>query len=258
MRFLSPRIDVAFKKLFGDKEHTEVTRDFLNAALERKNGTKIIEVTIQDPTNSVRNPEDKKSFVDVHCTDEKGVQYIVEMQITNQKHFMERVLYYVSRNIINQLASRDKYLEVKPVILLAIFDDFTFFKNKKFQALTHHFITEQTTHEQTLPEAEFHFIELAKFTKNLKELKTDIDRWMYFFKEVDALEKIPKELAKDDALVKAFDILEESTWKKKELISYENSLDIFRQKENRVELIKERGIKKGEVKKRQSKKVKKS
>lgn len=34
MKFVNPRNDVAFKKIFGNEEHTEILISFLNAVLD--------------------------------------------------------------------------------------------------------------------------------------------------------------------------------------------------------------------------------
>jgi len=58
------------------------------------------------------------------------------------------------------------------------------------------------------------FIELPKFTKELKELKTLQEKYIYFIKNAGSLEYIPKEL---ENLKKAFEIANEANLTKEEL-----------------------------------------
>src|SRR5207244_1248035 len=90
MKFLDPTTDIAFKKLFGDREKPELTISFLNSVLERKEGELITEVTINDNANIPDTLDKKISFVDINCTDQTGKRYIIEVQVVDEKNFIER------------------------------------------------------------------------------------------------------------------------------------------------------------------------
>ncbi len=51
MKFISPRTDYAFKKIFGSENSKEILISFLNAILDFKNENKIINLNILDPFN---------------------------------------------------------------------------------------------------------------------------------------------------------------------------------------------------------------
>lgn len=94
MRFLKATTDIAFKKLFGDQKRADLTISFLNSVLERKEGEKITSVMINDPANHPATVDKKSSFVDVSCTDQSGKKYIIEIQVIDEKNFIERAQYY--------------------------------------------------------------------------------------------------------------------------------------------------------------------
>lgn len=71
MIFLDPTSDIAFKKLFGDKERKNILIDFLNSVLGRVEGEKIVDVTIGDPHNYPKIRGAKFSIVDISCVDQK-------------------------------------------------------------------------------------------------------------------------------------------------------------------------------------------
>jgi len=48
MKYLSPRTDIGFKKLFGSKDHKALTIDFFNCILDRKEGNLIEKVKFAD------------------------------------------------------------------------------------------------------------------------------------------------------------------------------------------------------------------
>ena len=85
--YLNPKNDIAFKKLFGDIAHKDIVISFLNSILERKEGRKIIDVTINDPNNlpETNSPEEqsKSSIVDVRCTDQLKNQLTRYLQRQN-------------------------------------------------------------------------------------------------------------------------------------------------------------------------------
>ena len=51
MRFISPKIDFAFKKIFGDRQSKDILISFLNAIIYQGNAT-IKDLEIIDPYNA--------------------------------------------------------------------------------------------------------------------------------------------------------------------------------------------------------------
>ena len=49
MRFLNPKTDFAFKKIFGSTESKDILISFINAMLRFRPGHEIVDVTIIDP-----------------------------------------------------------------------------------------------------------------------------------------------------------------------------------------------------------------
>lgn len=225
MIFSSPTTDIAFKKLFGDQKRAALTISFLNNILERREGELITEITINDNANLPPTDEQKKSFVDVSCTDQTGKKYIIEMQVARQKDFREHAQYYTAFCLANQLNKKNNYALLVPVIFVAILD-FNLFKEKNY--LTHHLTTDTKTGQQSLYHAEFHFIELKKFTQAIDQLVTETDKWIYLIKEADNLEQIPRQMKNSPELLEALDVLEQSAWSKRELESYFLEVDAER------------------------------
>ena len=80
-KFLDPKNEVAFKRIFGTQKNQDILIHFLNDVITFKEKGSIQEVTflktIQDPEIAAG----KTSIVDILCKDEKGNSYIVEMQV---------------------------------------------------------------------------------------------------------------------------------------------------------------------------------
>jgi predicted transposase/invertase (TIGR01784 family) len=90
VKYLDPKNDIAFKKIFGTEKNKDVLIHFLNDVLSNTKKHKIKSVTL---LNTAQPPEiaiQKTSAVDVLCEDTKGVQYIVEMQVAPVGGFEKR------------------------------------------------------------------------------------------------------------------------------------------------------------------------
>ena len=222
-KFLSPRNDVAFKRIFGSDRNKDILVQFLNDMLEFRGEPPIVDVsflkTIQDPEIAAF----KTCIVDVMCKDKQGNQYIVEMQVTNPGDFKERVQHYGFSVYTKQLKVGEKYKTSKPVTLIAI-TDFPLFPNKK-DFKSDHATLDLKTLENDLDGMFFTFLELPKFKKDISELETMIDKWAYFFKhaaEVDG-EDLEKIAADTSVIKRAYDEIFSFNWTEEQLMAYEDA-----------------------------------
>ncbi len=241
MLFLDPKNDVAFKKIFGDDGRKHLTIAALNDFLEKKEGQRITDITFLDTANLPEFIDGKKSFVDIRCFDQAKKNYIIEMQIVNEFNFLKRAEYYVACCLARQLARKGKYKELVPVIFVGIvchdlFDE----KNGEIaeDMISHHVTTSTKTGKSRLHLAEYHFVELKKFNKNLHELESGTDKLLYFLKNADTFEVVPAQLQNDENIAEAFHVLERSQWSELEFQDY-----IRKQEEIDKELRQEEGFK---------------
>ena len=96
-----------------------------------------------------------------------------------------------------------------------------------------------------------HFIELNKFNKDYKDVKTALDKWVSFLNrayEIDK-DKIPKELEDDENIKKAIEKLDIMYLDKEEREIYENDLKALRIHNAEIKTAEEKGIRKGTEKK---------
>jgi predicted transposase/invertase (TIGR01784 family) len=222
-KFLDPKNDVAFKKIFGSEKNKDILIHFLNDMITFKGCSRIKDVTflktIQDPETAAQ----KTSIVDILCKDEKGNTYIVEMQVAKEKGFEKRAQYYASKAYISQARAGGAYQDLKEVIFLAI-SDFIIFPDKKWYK-SDHVILDRESHENDLKDFSFTFVELPKFNKNIEELSNVMDKWSYFFKH--AAETSEKDLEKivgqDDIIERAYEELNRFSWNEEELFTYEQA-----------------------------------
>ncbi len=223
IKFLDPKNDVAFRKIFGSEKNKDILIHFLNDMIDFTGGFPIEKVTIlktiMDPDIAAK----KTSIVDILCEDEKGTKYIVEMQVAQAKGFEKRAQYYASKAYSSQANVGDQYDSLKEVIFLAI-ANYVMFPNKQ-DYKSDHVILDKKTKEWDLKDFSFTFVELPKFTKDIDSLETIQEKWCYFFKH--AAETSPEELKKilenDGILEKAYQELDQFYWTKEELSAYEQA-----------------------------------
>ena len=80
LRFASPLNDYAFKLLFMDDGAEPRLMSLINSVLNLTGKNKIIELTVVQQEQLHKKPENKRSYIDVKCTDNQGKKFIVEIQ----------------------------------------------------------------------------------------------------------------------------------------------------------------------------------
>ncbi len=225
MRYLDPKNDLIFKKVFG--EHPHLLRSFLNALLPLEEGRQIESLEYLQPEMVPEIPLlGKTSIVDVLCRDNRGRQFIVEMQMLWTDAFKSRVLFNASKAYVNQLDRGKGYVSLQPVYALSLL-------NHDFEPTTpefyHHYrIVHTTQPERVLEGLEFVFVELPKFqAKNLRD-KRMLVLWLRFLTEIqDRTTTVAPELLADPDVLEALGLVQASSLTKAEMISYDKYWDII-------------------------------
>ncbi len=189
-QYLSPLNKNDLKKDFILLSKMIYESEIFNDFLERK-GSKIIEdISFMHQEQNPRNLGDKKSILDINCKDKAGHHFIIKIQREKEYFFDMRALYYAANLLSRQLKETEPYNKLKPVIVIGIVD-FVLYKTSH-EAISHHMICDMSTGQQSIDLIELHFIELAKFHKKVDELVSHIDKWIFFLKNAQQLEEIPK------------------------------------------------------------------
>ena len=224
MRYLNPKADLTFKKVFG--EHPDLVISFLNALLPFKSSDEEITwVEYLNPELVPVNPLRKDSVVDVRCRDRLGRQFIVEMQMMWTSAYKQRVLFNASKAYVSQLDKGGDYELLQPVYSLNLVND-TFSPN---QAYYHDYqIVETADTHEVIEGLRFIFIELPKFTpKNYGDKKMQV-LWLRYLTEIgEQTREVPHELLANPEINKAVTQLEESAFTEAQLLGYEKFWDII-------------------------------
>jgi predicted transposase/invertase (TIGR01784 family) len=104
--------DFGFKYLFGREANKDILIAFLNALFEGQKT--IIDLRYSPTEHAGAEKIEKKIVFDLLCKGIDGEMFIIEMQRTEQKHFRDRAMYYMSR-LISQQITRGKSNWEKPL-----------------------------------------------------------------------------------------------------------------------------------------------
>ena len=223
MKYLDPKADLTFKKVFG--EHPELVKSLLNALLPFKSEEEeIISVTYLTPEMVPQTPTRKYSIVDVRCEDAQGRQFIVEMQMVWSVEFKQRVLFNASKAYVKQLNRGEDYSLLKPVYSLNLVNE-VFEPELDDYYHYYHLVHEEHT-EKVIDGLHLVFVELPKFTPHTFTEKKMQVLWLRYLTEIDENTKeIPAELLANPEIAKAVSEIEESAYTEEELLGYDDFWD---------------------------------
>jgi predicted transposase/invertase (TIGR01784 family) len=244
LKFVDPRNDVAFRKIFGDENKKDILISFLNNILEFAGTNKeIMDITITNPYQVPKLKELKETILDIKAVDKRSIHYIIEMQMFHTTAFEKKVLYYVSKAYYQQLNRAEDYPKLNQVIFLGFLNFKLFTENPDYT--TRHLILDEKTNENHFQDFELNFVELPKFTKEVKELKDIKEKWIYFVKNAGNMKMIPKELEEPKELLEAFESAKQMKWSKEELEAYDARGIYIQDERGRIEYALEEGEKIG-------------
>ena len=244
-KYLNPKADLTFKLVFG--EHKDLAMSLLNALLPLAEDEQITSLEYATPEMIPENPAKKDSVVDVRCTDAKGRQFIVEMQMYWNQYFQKRVLLNASKAIVRQLNKREDYSLIQPVYCLNLVNDIGF--QSAPEEFYHDYAIVNMEHSDRIIEGlRFVFIELPKFQpKNIAEKKMAV-LWLRFLTEIsEDTQDAPLELLENEATRKALSIVEKSAMNESQLYAYEKFWDAVINEEVLLKGSFERGVSEGEA-----------
>ncbi|GHT48939.1 hypothetical protein FACS189440_13680 [Bacteroidia bacterium] len=192
--YINPLTDFGFKKLFATESNKALLIDFLNEIIKEEGC--ITDIKYQ-PTLQLGSTEaDRKAIFDIFCKNENGEFFIVEMQKARQPYFVDRSLFYSTFPIQSQAPQGSWNFELKAVYTVALLD-FKLFEDiaDEDYFIEKIYLARERTKARYSKKLNFIFVELPKFKKNIEELKTNADRWLYCFKHLGQLEGQPEELS---------------------------------------------------------------
>ena len=254
MEKISPRVDVAFKKIFGVEENKDLLISLINSIVGKED--QVLDITLLNPYNPQNFRQDKLSILDIKAKGIDGKRFNIEIQISDEADYDKRALYYWAKLYTEQLKVAQDYSTLAKAIGIHILNFTSIPEAENYHNVFH--IIEKENGFAYFKDLELHTIELNKFTCDSSEELQDIvaktrnalDMWLTFLTRHDLLkaDKLPKELD-NDKLKKALKVLDVLNFSEEERELYEDHLKWLRIEANTLkktaEKAKEEGIAEG-------------
>lgn len=185
-RYVNILMDKWFRRILGSEANKEALLAILNELIPERD---IVDISYNRKKLRKNNPfEDcRDAFFDVECVDANGSRFVVEMQQEKQVHFRERVLFYSTFPIQEQVLAdeakksllekiflrkpkyviHDEHFNYPPVYIIS-FLNFSLHENTD-QVLFRYDLREQTTGDQMTDRINFIFLEMTNYRKQEPE-----------------------------------------------------------------------------------------
>ena len=222
MKYLDPKADLTFKKIFGN--HPKRLISLLNALLPLSEEEQIHEIKYL-PTELVpENNSYRYAITNILCTDAKSNKFCVVIRIEWSDAFQLRVQFLASELYVNPAIKQVKYFAQYPTYSLNLISD-TFKYNTPDFIHNYHVVYDKDTHK-VIEDLHFTFIELPKFTPHSIADKRMMVLWLRFLTEINSdTKEIPADLLNDPEIGKAVEELEISGFSDAELRAYDKFWD---------------------------------
>ena len=192
--------DLFARYLLGKNGNEDLLENLVNATLSDFNFEEVKDLEIIDPFNLSENIDLKESIIDVKAKTKDNKTVIIEFQLCGNKNFVDRIFYYISKNIVSELKEGENYQEVQKIISINLLDFNLDFGD---EGKPHRCFKLIDTENQniSLDYIQMHLIEVQRFINileksTIEELKKNkLLTWMKFFtsKNLDLVENELKE-----------------------------------------------------------------
>jgi hypothetical protein len=90
-------LDWSFKRVFATPGHEPLLARLITTFLDGHLAAPIKTVTVLNTTYTAKTKKLRSAVFDLHCKDELGNYFVVEMQLAKQDYFFERLIFYASQ-----------------------------------------------------------------------------------------------------------------------------------------------------------------
>jgi len=185
------RFDWAMKSLLRDKANFDILEGFLSAVLREE----VSVIDILESESNVPDIDQKLNRVDILIQDKQQRYVIIEVQNCHVTAYLERILFGVSKVIVDNVKSGEDYSEVSKVVSISILysnlglgEDYVYYGKTEFLGLHNNeqLVFRRRREDKTLEKLksqdifpEYYLINVERFAD---VMKTDLDEWIYLFK----------------------------------------------------------------------------
>ncbi len=169
---LNLKNDIVFKAFFSKKGNEKYLKEFLESLLK----IHIEEIEVRSEVSLLKLDEKEKGGrLDIEAKLNTGIINI-EMQVNNLKNIEKRTAYYASKIMAREVGIREKYENIKPVIMVNILD-YELFGFKEYVSKTEIVLKEHKDYE-VIKDLQWYFIELPKFRMSNPDMEDKLNQWL--------------------------------------------------------------------------------
>lgn len=242
-KYINPFTDFGFKKLFGTPPNKDLLIDFLNQVLVDRE--MVMDLTYLNNEDLGKTHLDRTAIFDLYCENEKGEKFIIELQNVKQEYFIDRSIFYSTFPVQGQAPKGgqwDYHLKAVYTIGLLNFKLLGRIGHERFRREI--LLMDRHSHEIFYDKLTFIYLEIPNFKKDVGELVSRFDKWLYVLQHLPKLQNRPKEL-QEKVFEKLFKAAEIAKLKPEDMRKYEESLKVFRDNHNTMEYAKKEAMREG-------------
>ncbi|MDE6708639.1 MAG: Rpn family recombination-promoting nuclease/putative transposase [Oscillospiraceae bacterium] len=239
-KIAKPKLDLVFKKIFGDVNNIDLLTDFLSSVLDV-------------PTDSIQNVEIidneiipdtiEKKFSRLDLLILVNHEYVnIEIQVNNYNDYKERTLFYWAKVYANQLAKSEDYISLQNTIAINIVD----FKLFDCTACHSSFMIYEThRHEKLTDKLRIDFLELPKAKD--KTTNTKLQEWLDFLNVTteEGLEMLEKNTVNPAIMHKAVAVVRQMSADEQLLRAIQKREETLMNERSALNTAKRQGIEQG-------------
>ncbi|MEA5259495.1 Rpn family recombination-promoting nuclease/putative transposase [Arcicella aquatica] len=185
-RFISILSDYGFKATFGNESDTTFLKKALQVLIDSSIPIKTIEF-VKNEMMAI-TIDSRSGIYDIACVDENNNHFIVEMQLSEYPEFIQRMKFYALHRF-NTMVKKGayKFENLSKIYCIGILAENIFPQINHFHNIA---VLRNTQNEIIDDQMTFITIELAKFTKQLADIQTDLDKLIYTMKTLHTVTEI--------------------------------------------------------------------
>ena len=242
------RFDWAIKHILRDKSNFGILEGLISVLLNEK--VEIVELLESESNQDSDN--DKFNRVDIKAKNSKGHLIIVEVQLTRQLYYLQRILYGTCKAITEHIGLGDQYDKVKKVYSISILycdfgkgDDYVYHGETRFKGIhtgndLYVNVREEGVIVPHLPREVFPEYYLVRVNAYDKIPDTPLDEWLTYLKTGKV-----KEDTRTPGLQEVKRKLQYLSMSPKQRRAYEEHLDTLRYQDDVLDTAREEGLAEG-------------
>ena len=235
--------DPIFKMIFGDPENKTALIGLLREIIDIPE-EEYAHIEIIDPNLRVNKSYGKSGILDIKLTTKNGQRINVEIQIRKASDLKQRILFYASKMVAEQLTEGEKYDKIRKIISIMICTDHNLIEDSK-EYHNRYFLYDKNTNSTFTDLLE---IDILEFKKVPEKDKSNLATWLRFL-NTDDKEELDKMAVRNVAFESAVCKYKQLTADERIRMIAENEEKAWKNRQAEIkaeiEYAKEEGMQKG-------------